>query len=653
MTNDADETLRTIHLADLVQVNETQKSTQNGQRVIVLEDGRLLFSFNNGGLVWQSGVNARAANVTDDGSLVFDQEFRVSEPADFAPHNPEVLQLPDGRLLYSYIGFYNDGSGTSVIGRVANLSEEGSVTFGDEFLINEHGYHNQYFQRMIKLDDGRVLFAFETFSGVDGDDSFGGISARIGTVTSENEVSFGEEFRVNEATELRQEDVQIVQLTDGRILFVYTSTISNPQHIVGRVGTLNPDGSMTFGDEVSLEDVGPQGQPKLTLLSDGQVLFSYALTGSQTYSAITRFLTVGDDGSISLGEKTVLNEHFYGLTSGLEIDTLPDGRILFVFRTSDPETNVENNPHYDSKGGLVGQFVLPGENGGLEVGVAFRLDPYWAGHQWDVQVTPISNEQLLLSFSTHQMTEEGSFTEDILTHIVKLNGLGTSSDDTLIAASPGTLEGLDGDDILVGSPGADTFNGGAGNDLITGGGGHDTVDYLVHRQSVSLDLIDDGSVSVVESDGSVDTLNEIERINFLDGDLLFDMDSPNLGFTYRIYSAGFGRTPDEGGLRFWTEVMDQFDIVQPDVDKQLFLAKQFLTADEYVDLYGANPSNEQYVGDLYVNVLGRLPDQDGYDFWVWVMEQGYSREEILVYFAESVENTEKTAPDLDDGVWVT
>ena len=88
---------------------------------------------------------------------------------------------------------------------------------------------------MIELNDGRVLFAFETFSGVDGDDSFGGISARIGTVTSDNEVSFGEEFRVNEATELRQEDVQIVQLTDGRILFVYTSTISNPQHIVGRV----------------------------------------------------------------------------------------------------------------------------------------------------------------------------------------------------------------------------------------------------------------------------------------------------------------------------------------------------------------------------------------------------------------------------------
>ena len=102
MIEDANGTLNTINLGGLVQVNETQKSTQNGQRVIVLEDGRILFSFNNGGLVWQSGVNARAASVTDDGSLVFDQEFRVSEPADFAPHNPEILELPDGRLLYSY-----------------------------------------------------------------------------------------------------------------------------------------------------------------------------------------------------------------------------------------------------------------------------------------------------------------------------------------------------------------------------------------------------------------------------------------------------------------------------------------------------------------------------------------------------------------------
>ena len=53
-----------------------------------------------------------------------------------------------------------------------------------------------------------------------------------------------------------------------------------------------------------------------------------------------------------------------------------------------------------------------------------------------------------------------------------------------------------------------------------------------------------------------------------------------------------------------------------------------------------------------MNVLGRPPDQEGFDFWVWVMDVGYSREQLLVFFAKSVENTEKTAPDLDDGVWV-
>ena len=85
-------------------------------------------------------------------------------------------------------------------------------------------------------------------------------------------------------------------------------------------------------------------------------------------------------------------------------------------------------------------------------------------------------------------------------------------------------------------------------------------------------------------------------------------------------------------------------------DKRLL--NQFLTAPEYLSLYGSDPSDMEYVDAMYQNVLGRLPDQEGYDFWVGAMENGLDRADILIYFAESFENQEQTAPDLNDGIWV-
>ena len=55
---------------------------------------------------------------------------------------------------------------------------------------------------------------------------------------------------------------------------------------------------------------------------------------------------------------------------------------------------------------------------------------------------------------------------------------------------------------------------------------------------------------------------------------------------------------------------------------------------------------------MYQNVLFRLPDQEGYDFWVGGMEAGLSREDILIAFTQSQENINNNIANLDDGVWV-
>ncbi|MEZ5806110.1 MAG: DUF4214 domain-containing protein [Zhengella sp.] len=202
--------------------------------------------------------------------------------------------------------------------------------------------------------------------------------------------------------------------------------------------------------------------------------------------------------------------------------------------------------------------------------------------------------------------------------------------------------------------GNDTAYAGGGSDKYDGGEGTDQVKYQFYRSQVIVDKMGDGSVTVDKYllKGQ-DELTSIERIDLLDGDYVFDIDSDNLGFGYRIYQASFGRTPDEGGVRFWIGVLDTLDDQGfSELGKQQYVANAFINSLEFQSLYGTNPSNFEYIDAMYQNVLFRLPDQEGYDFWVGGMEAGLSREDILIAFTQSQENINNNIANLDDGVWV-
>lgn len=232
---------------------------------------------------------------------------------------------------------------------------------------------------------------------------------------------------------------------------------------------------------------------------------------------------------------------------------------------------------------------------------------------------------------------------------IDIDAVGTIIGTPDVDVLNGTIE----DDVIRALESDDIINASNGYDLLDGNAGTDTVVYGGDRSDYQHDLLADGRIRIDKPGGESDSLVEIERISFDDGSLLYDVESPNLGFGYRVYQASFARTPDEGGVLFWIGVLDQFDEQgQTDYQKQQFLARQFIQSDEFRDLYGENPTNEQYIDAMYLNVLFRLPDQGGYDFWVGGMEQGLSREDILIAFTQSDENISNTAPNLDDGVWV-
>jgi Ca2+-binding RTX toxin-like protein len=98
--------------------------------------------------------------------------------------------------------------------------------------------------------------------------------------------------------------------------------------------------------------------------------------------------------------------------------------------------------------------------------------------------------------------------------------VGTEGDDNLGAggSNPVFIEGLGGNDILLGSSGVDTLDGGNGNDLLTGGagadtltggGGTDTADYAASSAGVTIDL-SAGTASGGDAQG--DTFSSVENV---------------------------------------------------------------------------------------------------------------------------------------------
>ena len=79
--------------------------------------------------------------------------------------------------------------------------------------------------------------------------------------------------------------------------------------------------------------------------------------------------------------------------------------------------------------------------------------------------------------------------------------------------------------------------------------------------------------------------------------------------------------------------------MKQNVDDERAVASSFIESPEFAERYGANVSNAKFVETLYVNVLGRDYDQEGYNYWLGNLNSGLeTRYELLLGFAENDEN---------------
>ncbi len=137
----------------------------------------------------------------------------------------------------------------------------------------------------------------------------------------------------------------------------------------------------------------------------------------------------------------------------------------------------------------------------------------------------------------------------------------------------------------------------------------------------------------------------VQRLAFNDGILAFDV-SGSSGQLYRLYQAAFDRDPDTSGISHNVALIDNGTI------NVAAMADAFVASEEFQKTYGAL-SNNDFIQQLYMNVLGRGADQAGLDGWLsYLNEAGHDRGDVLTGFAESQENHNLTDTEIYDGIWL-
>jgi Ca2+-binding RTX toxin-like protein len=200
------------------------------------------------------------------------------------------------------------------------------------------------------------------------------------------------------------------------------------------------------------------------------------------------------------------------------------------------------------------------------------------------------------------------------------------------------LDGGDGDDTLVGHD--------AAADFLFGGAGIDRAIYRKASTTFTVAKNGPGLTVTPTSMGSTDYLDSVERIQFTDVSVAYDIDGA-AGQAFRIYRAAFDRTPDLVGMGFWLSRIDKGVSL-------IAIAGGFVASKEFADLYGSAPTNAELVTRMYTNVLHRDPDPVGYTFWLDVLDNKKADvATVLASISESMENQLAVAELIANGIAYT
>lgn len=212
------------------------------------------------------------------------------------------------------------------------------------------------------------------------------------------------------------------------------------------------------------------------------------------------------------------------------------------------------------------------------------------------------------------------------------------------------------DDYFIGSERAETWLPGFGHDLIDAGEGTDIVrapvgvqsittltnafsmDVVAPQDAVRLERIDPDGLAQstrwkLEGPGFSYDLQDVERLHFAGGGFVALDLQGHAGQAYRLLEAVLQQAPSKSSVGAWMAKLDQGLALEA-------MAAQLLSDSEgLLSLQAAQNQPQQFVQALYQQILGRSPDEEGFNWWLRMLEdRAYAAPSLLIAFTESLEN---------------
>src|SRR5262249_48195079 len=155
------------------------------------------------------------------------------------------------------------------------------------------------------------------------------------------------------------------------------------------------------------------------------------------------------------------------------------------------------------------------------------------------------------------------------------------------------------------------------------------------NETFSVTLSDPTGGASVDSPGTASvTINDPLSFEPLPGNLpslanaLTHADESYVYFIRRAYELYLHRDPEQDGVHFWLALMRSGF-------RDESLEAGFLGSPEYIANHGGTGGG--WVKGMYEDLLGREPEQDGYNFWVNALAHGANPAEVALGFAASEE----------------
>ena len=164
----------------------------------------------------------------------------------------------------------------------------------------------------------------------------------------------------------------------------------------------------------------------------------------------------------------------------------------------------------------------------------------------------------------------------------------------------------------------------------------DSSNYKLYNLGSGRFRIKENGSESIDIPSSIDSLSFNDKTVSITKDIkeVFDqVDSINAPSAqiFRLYNAAFARFPDAEGLRYWINDYKTQNIKN--------ISSNFIISNEFISKYGQNNATSNFVDNLYLNILGRLPDESGKNYWVNQINSGKeTRSLVLLGFSESIEN---------------